>query len=150
MRESLPELRERLPGVRLVLAAMGPKMCALAGAAWLASRRRHSRIRNSSLAAAQIWCAAGHQLWGRCHAQNGSVTAHKPECIPKNKHFWASSSECALTSVHNHSQATAFRLAQAPCKPSKYRYYNVFQATFLHDSVPGLHFRHAHPPPVRP
>lgn len=32
MRESLPELREQLPGVRLVLAAMGPKMCALAGA----------------------------------------------------------------------------------------------------------------------
>ena len=32
MRESLPELREALPGVRLVLAAMGPKMCALAGA----------------------------------------------------------------------------------------------------------------------
>jgi alkanesulfonate monooxygenase SsuD/methylene tetrahydromethanopterin reductase-like flavin-dependent oxidoreductase (luciferase family) len=32
MRESLPELRERLPGARLVLAAMGPKMCALAGA----------------------------------------------------------------------------------------------------------------------
>jgi len=32
MRESLPELRQRLPGVRLVLAAMGPKMCALAGA----------------------------------------------------------------------------------------------------------------------
>jgi alkanesulfonate monooxygenase SsuD/methylene tetrahydromethanopterin reductase-like flavin-dependent oxidoreductase (luciferase family) len=32
MRESLPKLRERLPGVRLVLAAMGPKMCALAGA----------------------------------------------------------------------------------------------------------------------
>ena len=32
MRESLPELREHLPGIRLVLAAMGPKMCALAGA----------------------------------------------------------------------------------------------------------------------
>jgi alkanesulfonate monooxygenase SsuD/methylene tetrahydromethanopterin reductase-like flavin-dependent oxidoreductase (luciferase family) len=32
MRESLPELREKLPGVCLVLAAMGPKMCALAGA----------------------------------------------------------------------------------------------------------------------
>jgi alkanesulfonate monooxygenase SsuD/methylene tetrahydromethanopterin reductase-like flavin-dependent oxidoreductase (luciferase family) len=32
MRESLPRLRESLPGVRLVLAAMGPKMCALAGA----------------------------------------------------------------------------------------------------------------------
>lgn len=31
MREALPQLRERLPGVRLVLAAMGPKMCALAG-----------------------------------------------------------------------------------------------------------------------
>jgi len=34
MREALPELRERLPGVRLVLAAMGPKMCALAGSAY--------------------------------------------------------------------------------------------------------------------
>ncbi len=34
MRESLPELRESLPGVRLVLAAMGPKMCALAGASY--------------------------------------------------------------------------------------------------------------------
>lgn len=32
MHESLPELREKLPGVRLILAAMGPKMCALAGA----------------------------------------------------------------------------------------------------------------------
>ena len=32
MRESLPELRQALPGVRLVLAAMGPKMCALGGA----------------------------------------------------------------------------------------------------------------------
>src|SRR3954454_19861136 len=32
MREALPDLREDLPGVRLVLAAMGPKMCALAGA----------------------------------------------------------------------------------------------------------------------
>ena len=29
MRKALPELREVLPGVRLVLAAMGPKMCAL-------------------------------------------------------------------------------------------------------------------------
>jgi alkanesulfonate monooxygenase SsuD/methylene tetrahydromethanopterin reductase-like flavin-dependent oxidoreductase (luciferase family) len=32
MREALPELRERIPGVRLVLAAMGPKMCRFAGA----------------------------------------------------------------------------------------------------------------------
>ncbi len=32
MRAALPELREALPGVRLVLAAMGPKMCGLAGA----------------------------------------------------------------------------------------------------------------------
>ena len=31
MRESLPTLREALPGIRIVLAAMGPKMCALAG-----------------------------------------------------------------------------------------------------------------------
>jgi alkanesulfonate monooxygenase SsuD/methylene tetrahydromethanopterin reductase-like flavin-dependent oxidoreductase (luciferase family) len=31
MRNALPELREAIPGVRLVLAAMGPKMCALAG-----------------------------------------------------------------------------------------------------------------------
>lgn len=34
MRETLPELREALPGVRLVLAAMGPKMCELAGASF--------------------------------------------------------------------------------------------------------------------
>jgi alkanesulfonate monooxygenase SsuD/methylene tetrahydromethanopterin reductase-like flavin-dependent oxidoreductase (luciferase family) len=34
MREALPELRERIPGPRLLLAAMGPKMCALAGAAY--------------------------------------------------------------------------------------------------------------------
>jgi alkanesulfonate monooxygenase SsuD/methylene tetrahydromethanopterin reductase-like flavin-dependent oxidoreductase (luciferase family) len=34
MREALPELRERIPGVRLVLAAMGPKMCRLAGSAY--------------------------------------------------------------------------------------------------------------------
>ena len=32
MRKALPELRQALAGVRLVLAAMGPKMCALAGA----------------------------------------------------------------------------------------------------------------------
>jgi alkanesulfonate monooxygenase SsuD/methylene tetrahydromethanopterin reductase-like flavin-dependent oxidoreductase (luciferase family) len=34
MRESLLELREKLPDVRLVLAAMGPKMCALAGSSY--------------------------------------------------------------------------------------------------------------------
>ena len=34
MREALAELRETIPGVRLVLAAMGPKMCALAGAGY--------------------------------------------------------------------------------------------------------------------
>jgi alkanesulfonate monooxygenase SsuD/methylene tetrahydromethanopterin reductase-like flavin-dependent oxidoreductase (luciferase family) len=34
VREALPELRERLPGVRLVLASMGPKMSAFAGAEW--------------------------------------------------------------------------------------------------------------------
>jgi alkanesulfonate monooxygenase SsuD/methylene tetrahydromethanopterin reductase-like flavin-dependent oxidoreductase (luciferase family) len=31
MRDALGTLREEIPGVRLVLAAMGPKMCALAG-----------------------------------------------------------------------------------------------------------------------
>jgi alkanesulfonate monooxygenase SsuD/methylene tetrahydromethanopterin reductase-like flavin-dependent oxidoreductase (luciferase family) len=34
MREALGELRDALPGVRLILAAMGPKMCALAGASY--------------------------------------------------------------------------------------------------------------------
>lgn len=34
MREALPELRKALPGVRLVLAAMGPKMCEFAGSEW--------------------------------------------------------------------------------------------------------------------
>ncbi len=32
MREALPKLREALGGIRLILAAMGPKMCSLAGA----------------------------------------------------------------------------------------------------------------------
>lgn len=32
IKEALPDLREQIPGVKLVLAAMGPKMCALAGA----------------------------------------------------------------------------------------------------------------------
>lgn len=31
MRDAVAELRDAIPGVRLVLAAMGPKMCALAG-----------------------------------------------------------------------------------------------------------------------
>jgi alkanesulfonate monooxygenase SsuD/methylene tetrahydromethanopterin reductase-like flavin-dependent oxidoreductase (luciferase family) len=34
MREALPELRELLPEVKLVLAAMGPKMCELAGSSF--------------------------------------------------------------------------------------------------------------------
>lgn len=34
MREALPQLRDLLPGVKLVLAAMGPKMCALAGGSY--------------------------------------------------------------------------------------------------------------------
>jgi alkanesulfonate monooxygenase SsuD/methylene tetrahydromethanopterin reductase-like flavin-dependent oxidoreductase (luciferase family) len=34
MRSALPELREALPGIRLVLAAMGPKMSAFAGEVW--------------------------------------------------------------------------------------------------------------------
>jgi alkanesulfonate monooxygenase SsuD/methylene tetrahydromethanopterin reductase-like flavin-dependent oxidoreductase (luciferase family) len=34
MRDAIGDLREALPGVRLVLAAMGPKMCALAGASY--------------------------------------------------------------------------------------------------------------------
>jgi alkanesulfonate monooxygenase SsuD/methylene tetrahydromethanopterin reductase-like flavin-dependent oxidoreductase (luciferase family) len=34
MREALPKLRDGLPGIRLVLAAMGPKMCAFGGAEW--------------------------------------------------------------------------------------------------------------------
>lgn len=34
MREALPELRRKLPEVKLVLAAMGPKMCRLAGSSY--------------------------------------------------------------------------------------------------------------------
>ncbi|MGI9020920.1 MAG: LLM class flavin-dependent oxidoreductase [Solirubrobacterales bacterium] len=34
MKEALPALREALPDVKLVLAAMGPKMCAFAGASF--------------------------------------------------------------------------------------------------------------------
>jgi len=34
MRDAHDELRDQIPGVRLILAAMGPKMCALAGASY--------------------------------------------------------------------------------------------------------------------
>jgi alkanesulfonate monooxygenase SsuD/methylene tetrahydromethanopterin reductase-like flavin-dependent oxidoreductase (luciferase family) len=34
MREALPQLRDLLPGIKLVLAAMGPKMCELAGSSY--------------------------------------------------------------------------------------------------------------------
>jgi alkanesulfonate monooxygenase SsuD/methylene tetrahydromethanopterin reductase-like flavin-dependent oxidoreductase (luciferase family) len=34
MRRALPELREALPGIRLLLGAMGPRMSAFAGEAW--------------------------------------------------------------------------------------------------------------------
>jgi alkanesulfonate monooxygenase SsuD/methylene tetrahydromethanopterin reductase-like flavin-dependent oxidoreductase (luciferase family) len=34
MREALPDLRQKLPEVKLVLAAMGPKMCRLAGSSY--------------------------------------------------------------------------------------------------------------------
>jgi alkanesulfonate monooxygenase SsuD/methylene tetrahydromethanopterin reductase-like flavin-dependent oxidoreductase (luciferase family) len=34
MREALPGLREALPAIRMVLATMGPKMCAFGGAEW--------------------------------------------------------------------------------------------------------------------
>lgn len=34
MREILPEIREHLAGIRVVMAAMGPKMCALAGSSY--------------------------------------------------------------------------------------------------------------------
>jgi alkanesulfonate monooxygenase SsuD/methylene tetrahydromethanopterin reductase-like flavin-dependent oxidoreductase (luciferase family) len=34
MREALPRCREALPGFRIVLAGMGPKMCALAGSSY--------------------------------------------------------------------------------------------------------------------
>ena len=60
MREAHDELREAIPGVRLILAAMGPKMCALAGAALRRRllqlddrrlRRRRARARSSEGAA---------------------------------------------------------------------------------------------------
>jgi alkanesulfonate monooxygenase SsuD/methylene tetrahydromethanopterin reductase-like flavin-dependent oxidoreductase (luciferase family) len=34
MRGALPQLRQALPGIRLMLAAMGPRMCAFGGEAW--------------------------------------------------------------------------------------------------------------------
>ncbi|MDQ2699857.1 MAG: LLM class flavin-dependent oxidoreductase [Actinomycetota bacterium] len=34
MKEMLPELREKLPGIRIVMAAMGPKMCSFAGSSF--------------------------------------------------------------------------------------------------------------------
>jgi len=51
--------------------------------------------------------------------KNWSDSPLRRERIPKRHHFRASSSECVLTSIHNHTQATGFRLAQAPGKSPK-------------------------------
>ncbi len=58
MREAHDELREKIPRVKLVLAAMGPKMCALAGSAydgaffnWMTpdfAARAHEKVRQGA------------------------------------------------------------------------------------------------------
>jgi alkanesulfonate monooxygenase SsuD/methylene tetrahydromethanopterin reductase-like flavin-dependent oxidoreductase (luciferase family) len=68
MRETLPELREALPGVRLVLAAMGPKMCALAGA------EADGVFLN--------WMTPEHAAWARERVREGAEEAGREEPPP--------------------------------------------------------------------
>jgi alkanesulfonate monooxygenase SsuD/methylene tetrahydromethanopterin reductase-like flavin-dependent oxidoreductase (luciferase family) len=61
MREILPEIRERLAGVRVVMAAMGPKMCELAG--------------SSYDGAFFNWMTAGFATGAREHVEAGAAEA---------------------------------------------------------------------------
>ena len=61
MADALPEVRQALPGVRLVLAAMGPKMCRLAGSDydgaffnWMTPDFAGSARRNVEAGAAEV------------------------------------------------------------------------------------------------
>ena len=92
MREALPDLREQLPGVRLVLAAMGPKMCALAGSAydgvffnWMTPEFAASaRARTSSGAP-----ATGRASRRRCSATSAPRSAPTPrERLAKEESFY--------------------------------------------------------------
>lgn len=61
MRESLGPLREALPGIRIVLAAMGPKMCALAG--------------SDFDGAFFNWMTPGFATEARAHVESGAAEA---------------------------------------------------------------------------
>jgi alkanesulfonate monooxygenase SsuD/methylene tetrahydromethanopterin reductase-like flavin-dependent oxidoreductase (luciferase family) len=63
MRDALPELRSALPGVRLVLAAMGPKMCALAGSGF------DGAFLN--------WVTPGYAAQAREHVHRGAAEADR-------------------------------------------------------------------------
>jgi alkanesulfonate monooxygenase SsuD/methylene tetrahydromethanopterin reductase-like flavin-dependent oxidoreductase (luciferase family) len=63
VREALPRLRETLPGIRLVLAAMGPRMSAFAGAEW--DGVFFNWITPEFAAQAREWVEAGAQEAGR-------------------------------------------------------------------------------------
>ena len=61
MREAVGDLRAALPGIRLVLAAMGPKMCALAGAEFDG--------------ACFNWMTPGFAADARAHVESGAADA---------------------------------------------------------------------------
>lgn len=64
MREARDELREAVPGVKLVLAAMGPRMCALAGAAY------DGAFFN--------WVTPEYAAEARAHVERGAAEAGRP------------------------------------------------------------------------
>ncbi len=59
MRRELPELRAALPGVRLILAALGPRMCELAGAGYDGVLVDWPTSASAELAAARVDAGAG-------------------------------------------------------------------------------------------
>jgi alkanesulfonate monooxygenase SsuD/methylene tetrahydromethanopterin reductase-like flavin-dependent oxidoreductase (luciferase family) len=65
MREAEPELREAIPGVRIVLAAMGPKMCALGGA-------RYDGVFFN-------WMTPGFARQSRGHVERGAAEAGREQ-----------------------------------------------------------------------
>ncbi len=100
MREILPEIREHLAGIRVVMAAMGPKMCALAGGSydgaffnWMTADFAAGAKEQVEAGAAEgpAFCAAGIRLRenrdrrrrGKSPGQRGVLLPRSSQGLPR-------------------------------------------------------------------
>ena len=118
MREAHDELREAIPGVRLILAAMGPKMCALAGSHY------DGAFFN--------WMTAGFAAGARGEGRGGrrgtrdatpprSTATSGPRSGPTRRPAWPrrrASTATSTTATATTSSASASRRAPSASRPS--------------------------------